>query len=151
MSEEVEYLREYLNEICQYKGLQEELTYDAPLEILKRTCIALDYLQQENNQLKERIKQLDDGFMACVEEKCEIAEELNKYKIKPNKKEFIYNIKELQQKRDLYKEVIEEVREYIKHEWFKREQIGIMDKSFQVWELDNLLQILDKVKGEVNE
>lgn len=56
MSEEVEYLREHLKEICQYKGLQEELTYDVPLAILKRTCIALDYLQQENKQLKKALE-----------------------------------------------------------------------------------------------
>lgn len=50
------------------------------------------------------------------------------------------------QERDLYKEVIEEVREYINHEWFKRRQLGIIDKSFQEWELNKLLQILDKAK-----
>lgn len=48
--------------------------------------------------------------------------------------------------RDKYKEVIEEVREYINHEWFKRGQLGIIDKSFQEWQLKDLLQILDKVK-----
>ena len=42
------------------------------------------------------------------------------------------------------KSTLEEIREYIKHEWFKRGQLGIIDKSFQEWELNNLLQIIDK-------
>lgn len=47
------------------------------------------------------------------------------------------------------KSTLEEIREYIKHEWFKRGQLGIIDKSFQEWELNNLLQIIDK--GVVSE
>lgn len=53
MNEEIKYLREYLKDIIQYKGLQEELAYDIPLQMLKRICIALDYLQQlkgDNNE-----------------------------------------------------------------------------------------------------
>ena len=54
-------------------------------------------------------------------------------------------IYELQQENQQLKEVIEEVREYINHEWFKRGQLGIIDKSFQEWQLKDILQILDKV------
>ena len=53
MNEEIKFLREHIKDICSYKGLQEELTYDVSLDILKRVCIALDYLQQENKQLKD--------------------------------------------------------------------------------------------------
>lgn len=53
MNEEIQYLKEHLDAICRYKGLQEELTYNVPLEILKRVCIVLDYLQQKNKELKE--------------------------------------------------------------------------------------------------
>ena len=42
--------------------------------------------------------------------------------------------------------VLDEIREYIEHEWFKRGQLGIIDKSFQEWQLKDILQILDKVK-----
>ncbi len=56
MNEEIVFLREHLDAICRYKGFQEELTYDVSLEILKRVCMALNYLQQKNHQLKDRIE-----------------------------------------------------------------------------------------------
>ena len=37
-------------------------------------------LQQENQQLKNQLKEKHDGFMASVEESCEFAEENQKYK-----------------------------------------------------------------------
>jgi hypothetical protein len=52
MNEEIKFLREHIKDICSYKGLQEELTYDISVDILKRICIAFDYLQQENKKLK---------------------------------------------------------------------------------------------------
>lgn len=55
-------------------------------------------------------------------------------------------IEQLQQEKKQLKEVVEDVKEYISHEWFKREQLGIIDKSFQEWQLKDILQILDKVK-----
>lgn len=60
-NEEIKFLREHIKDICSYKGLQEELTYDVPLDILKRVCIALDYLQQENKQLKKQLEYLRSG------------------------------------------------------------------------------------------
>ena len=68
MNEEAKFLREHIKDICAYKGLQGELTYDVPLEILKRICVALDYLQQENEQLKEEIKRQDNLNKQLVEE-----------------------------------------------------------------------------------
>ena len=50
--EEIEFLREHIEGICRYKGLQQELTYDVSLDVLQRICLALDYLQEENTQLK---------------------------------------------------------------------------------------------------
>ena len=37
-------------------------------------------LQQENQQLKNQLKEKHDGFMASVNESCELAEEIQKYK-----------------------------------------------------------------------
>ena len=37
-------------------------------------------LQQENQQLKNQLKEKHDGFMASVDESCELAEEIQKYK-----------------------------------------------------------------------
>ena len=56
--EEIEFLREHIKSICSYKGLQQELTYDISLDILKRVCLAFNYLQQENKQLREEKEEL---------------------------------------------------------------------------------------------
>lgn len=60
-------------------------------------------------------------------------------------------ITKLSNERDNLKSTLEEIREYIKHEWFKRGQLGIIDKSFQEWELNNLLQIIDKCENTVHD
>ena len=39
-----------------------------------------EQLQQENQQLKNQLKEKHDGFMASVDESCELAEENQKYK-----------------------------------------------------------------------
>ena len=54
--------------------------------------------------------------------------------------------KNMDKQYELLESVLDEIREYIEHEWFKRGQLGIIDKSFQEWELRKLLQILDKVQ-----
>lgn len=41
---------------------------------------AIKELQQENQQLKNQLKEKHDGFMASVDESCEFAEENQKYK-----------------------------------------------------------------------
>ena len=56
-------------------------------------------------------------------------------------------IKELQQERDLYKEVIEEVREYIEDWLF---DAGGNGASMTYEDINELLQILDKVIGFIN-
>ena len=47
MNKEIDYLKEHLYEIYKYKKSMKDLTYDMPLELLSRCCIAFDYLQQE--------------------------------------------------------------------------------------------------------
>ena len=42
-------------------------------------------LQQENQQLKNQLKEKHDGFMASVDESCKLAEEIQKYKEVINK------------------------------------------------------------------
>lgn len=54
-------------------------------------------------------------------------------------------IKELQQERDLYKEVIEEVRKYIEDWLF---DAGGNGASMTYEDINELLQILDKVIGD---
>ena len=65
------------------------------------------------------------------------------YEIKPSFT--TRKIKELQQERDLYKEVIEEVREYIEDWLF---DAGGNGASMTYEDINELLQILDKVLGD---
>ena len=65
------------------------------------------------------------------------------YEIKPSFT--IRKIKELQQERDLYKEVIEELREYIEDWLF---DAGGNGASMTYEDINELLQILDKVIGD---
>lgn len=65
------------------------------------------------------------------------------YEIKPSFT--TRKIKELQQERDLYKEVIEEVREYIEDWLF---DAGGNGASMTYEDINELLQILDKVIGD---
>ena len=62
--EEVKYLREHIEGICRYKGLQQELAYDVSLDVLQRICVALDYLQQENEYLRKQITEYQDEIFA---------------------------------------------------------------------------------------
>lgn len=61
-------------------------------------------------------------------------------------KGFIAKIKEFQQERDLYKEVIDEVRKFIEDWLF---DVGGNGASMTYEDINELLQILDK--GESNE
>lgn len=65
------------------------------------------------------------------------------YEIKPSFT--TRKIKELQQERDLYKEVIEEIREYIEDWLF---DAGGNGASMTYEDINELLQILDKVIGD---
>ena len=65
------------------------------------------------------------------------------YEIKPSFT--TRKIKELQQERDLYKEVIEELREYIEDWLF---DAGGNGASMTYEDINELLQILDKIIGD---
>ena len=67
------------------------------------------------------------------------------YEIKPSFT--TRKIKELQQERDLYKEVVEELREYIEDWLF---DAGGNGASMTYEDINELLQILDKVIGGIN-
>ena len=51
-------------------------------------------------------------------------------------------------RKEKYKQRIDKAIEYISHEWFKREQIGITHLSFSY---DELQHILDILRGKDNE
>ena len=51
---------------------------------------------------------------------------------------------DLQQKVEQLENIRKEAIEYIRHEWFKREQVGIAPLDFSYEELQNLLNILNK-------
>lgn len=54
------------------------------------------------------------------------------------------SLKDIEYKEKIkYKERIDKAIEYIKHEWFKREQIGISHLSFSYDELQKILNILN--------
>lgn len=67
------------------------------------------------------------------------------YEIKPSFT--TRKIKELEQERDLYKEVIEEVRKYIEDWLF---DAGGNGASMTYEDINELLQILDKIIGGIN-
>lgn len=75
MNKEINYLKEHLYEIYKYKKSQKDLTYDMDLELLLRTCKALDFKQKENiqlqsnwNSLREWLKNKIDNFQDDVSE-----------------------------------------------------------------------------------
>ena len=59
-----------------------------------------------------------------------------------NDKKLFYAIMDIADERDELKDRIIKAIEYINHEYFKREQIGINKKEFQQWQLEELLNIL---------
>ena len=54
-------------------------------------------------------------------------------------------INELQQQLDKYKNVVDKIKEYIHHEYFKREQLGIVDKTFYACDMKGILELLEEV------
>lgn len=85
-------------------------------------------LQQENKQLKEELQKADSITQSCIFE---------------GKEESAINFRECLNKLDLYKEVIEEVREVAQELKLHYQQHPTMIPSVK---LNKLLQILDKVK-----
>lgn len=87
----------------------------------KKIANAISNLQQENKQLKEELQKADSITQSCIFE---------------GKEESTINFRECLNTLALYKEVIEEVREYATNE------MRIVNDN----EYHKLLQILDKVK-----
>lgn len=86
-------------------------------------------LQQENKQLKEELQKADSITQSCIFE---------------GKEESTINFRECLNTLDLYKEVIEEAREYIKDSCYYPELENYSNMTSE--EVKELLQILDKVK-----
>ena len=100
----------------------------------------------ENQQLKERIRiENNHPFIKPFVDKLPYVIVRNDKKLQLDEKSFDYLIK-VEQQRDLYKKVIEEVREYIEREDIC---IDIRDNELNYISTNELLQILDK--GESNE
>ena len=118
MNEEIKFLREHIKGICSYKGLQEELTYDVPLDILKRVCIALDYLQQENKQLKE-------DYNKVVHEATEWEDRYYRLQDK-----WDVSIIKLENENKYLKDRIEKAIEYIENDLSHIKVVGKRNKSY---------------------
>lgn len=91
--------------------------------IEKVSLLAIHLLQQENQHLKEK-------YIAIEKER----------------KTFLEHLDNVEQQRDLYKEVIEEIRKTLKLE---RKTALSLNQVYTVSVIDSVLQILDK--GESNE
>ena len=95
-------------------------------------------LREENKKLKEKIKVYENpDDMTGIFENCT---ELN------------VNLSSTEEmKRDLYKEVIEEVREVINTYKYIENDDGMYEPILDGYDIQKLLQILDKVKGDNND
>ena len=103
---------------------------------VKQLEVYISNLEKENEELKKQLENYKKlGFKHLQDKNNNLKIH---YEIKPSFT--TRKIKELQQERDLYKEVIEEVREYIlNHEL-------VEEKDHYVLNGNELLQILDKAK-----
>ena len=113
----------------------------------------LDYitnLQEENERYKrifegkERFSKImpdDTDFIILSKADYDRQQEENERLKKDNL--LLIDYQDMEQKYDDYKLRNEKAIEYIKHEWFKREQIGISHLSFSYDELQKILNILN--------
>ena len=121
-------------------------------------------LRQENKQLKEKINVYENPedltlmFMYCdLKAKDKIKQLKEKYiAIEKERRTFLKHLDNVEQQRDLYKEVIEEVREYIENDMPYLQEVdneyedvnGNTYFTYKEYDESKLLQILDK--GENN-
>jgi hypothetical protein len=123
-----------MNNYDKYKFLKEELKaprFIDETEEIQWFTTQLYGLYKQSYRLREENKQLNEMFEDSKTYSKEFLYNHNKNLLEANKK--------LQQQRDLYKKVIEEVREYINTRYYRINN---------PW-LDEMLQVLDK--GESNE
>ena len=104
------------------KGVQEERDY-----LFNKQSIENKYLTEENKQLKEELQKADSITQSCIFE---------------GKEESTINFRECLNKLELYKEVIEEVRELV-YKMFNNEPANSREYDYYC---EKLLQILDKAK-----
>ena len=83
-----------------YEEIKDESLYDL------YTIPSYSDLAKENQELKKQLKVKHDGFMASVDESCDLAEEVQKYK------EVIDMLLDLEQEKE---ELINYLKEQIKH------------------------------------
>lgn len=154
MSEgEIKFLREHLIEICNFKELQQKLTFDVLLDILKRVCFALSYLQQENHYLKSvnsfskmelyKInKDRLDANSRLVKENKYLKERVEYLERSNNRKE--ETITSIRDELVITESVLDEIREYINGAY----EMGCYTKSISLDQenIEDLVEILDKVK-----
>lgn len=55
------------------------------------------------------------------------------------------DLNKLALERNTYKSIIDKIKEYIHHEYFKREQLGIVDKTFYASDMKGILELLEEV------
>ena len=82
--------------------------------------------------IEDGVSQLYDNLEQLQQENQQLKQKLSILSVKPA----------IPTTEEKLKYRIEKVVEYIEHEWFKRNQLGIYDKSFQEWEMKKLLEIL---------
>ena len=121
------------------KGVQEERDY-----LFNKQSIENKYLTKENNQLKEKIKIKQDDFKCANEEINQLKERITYLENSNNRREETIISLRHEQQLDLYKEVIEEVRECIKDTCYYPELENYSNMTSE--EVKELLQILDKAK-----
>ena len=115
MNKEYKFNKEWLDLLLEHKN-NENVTFDLSDNDTRILLTYIEVLQQENKQLKEQVQDLKADYGTIA-----------------------------QIERDLYKEVIEEVKDRITIKLGR--YINEKDYVIDDVALDELLQILDKVKG----
>ena len=145
-----------LNELLEAWDLDEATLNQTDINAIKHLLLENQMQQDEIVKLRNRINTYENPedltlmFMYCDEKaKDKIKQLKDKLKGVQEERDYLFNKtsvenKYLQQERDKYKEVIEEVREYIKNAcyYYDLENYSSMTSN----EVKELLQILDKVK-----
>lgn len=92
------------------------------------------YINKHNNEPFFLNEEEEKSYYLKDEELSEYCEQLE-YKLK-------------QKENTNSKQALIDIRDRITHEWFKGEQLGVWKKSFQEWEMIDILQIIEEVMKE---
>ena len=129
MNEKYKLNKEWLDLMLENKN-NTNLTFNLSDNDTRILLTYIEVLQQENQQLKEELQKADSITQSCIFE---------------GKEESTISFRECLNKLELYKEVIEEVKDRITIKLGR--YINEKDYVIDDVALDELLQILDKVKG----